>query len=169
MPADASNDSWHEAGFSRVRRYGEAEHWLAVLATCTKHGAPAVSVINAGIISHPITSEPIIALVARGGTAKLRSLRSNPKCAVVFRHRWDWVAVHGRAQLAGPDDPFMSADRDDFPRLLRDIYRAAGGRHPDLDEYDRVMASEGRTAVLIRPDRFVTNPPGTEHQEHPTP
>jgi hypothetical protein len=50
--------------------------------------------------------------------------------------------------------------------LLRDIYAAAGGQHDDLAEYDRVMASERRTAVLVTPGQFRTNPAGTEHQEH---
>jgi len=27
------------------------------------------------------------------------------------------------------------------------------------------MAAERRTAVLVTPERFATNPPGTEHQE----
>jgi hypothetical protein len=54
----------------------------------------------------------------------------------------------------------------DLRQLLRDIFAAAGGAHPDLDEYDHVMADERRTAVLLRPERFTTNPPGTEHEEH---
>ena len=54
-----------------------------------------------------------------------------------------------------------------MPRLLRDVFHAAGGAHEDLDTYDRVMATERRTAVLLRPERFATNPPGTEHEERP--
>jgi hypothetical protein len=38
-------------------------------------------------------------------------------------------------------------------RLLRDIFTAAGGTHDDWDTYDRVMAEERRTAVLIQPER----------------
>ena len=49
--------------------------------------------------------------------------------------------------------------------LLRDVYAAAGGSHPDLAAYDRVMAVERRTVVLLTPDRFATNPPGAEHVE----
>jgi len=30
-------------------------------------------------------------------------------------------------------------------------------RHDDFDEYDRVMAADGRTAVLVAPDRIITN------------
>ncbi len=35
---------------------------------------------------------------------------------------------------------------------------AAGGTHDDWDTYDRVMAEERRTAVLITPDRVYSNP-----------
>ena len=63
------------------------------------------------------------------------------------------------------DLPGLVADA--VPALLRDVFHAAGGAHDDLDAYDRAMATERRTAVLIRPERFATNPPGTEHQEHP--
>ncbi|MET8984977.1 hypothetical protein ABZW49_05990 [Nonomuraea wenchangensis] len=31
----------------------------------------------------------------------------------------------------------------------------------------RYGAAERRAAVLLRPERFTTNPPGTEHQERP--
>jgi hypothetical protein len=41
--------------------------------------------------------------------------------------------------------------------LLRDIYSAAGGVHDDWDEYDRVMAADGRLAVLISPHRILGN------------
>jgi len=37
--------------------------------------------------------------------------------------------------------------------LLRAVFTAAGGTHDDWDTYDRVMAAEGRTAVLVEPRR----------------
>jgi hypothetical protein len=48
---------------------------------------------------------------------------------------------------------------------LRDIYHAAGGNHPDLDEYDRAMAADRRTAVLLTPERFTSNPAGADHED----
>jgi hypothetical protein len=84
----------------------------------------------------------------------------------VFRAGWEWVAVQGSTELAGPEDALPGLDADGHRLLLRDIYLAAGGRHPDMDEYDAAMAREQRTAVLLTPDRFTTNPAGTEHQEH---
>ena len=46
---------------------------------------------------------------------------------------------------------------DRLPALLRDIFIAAGGTHDDWDEYDRVMAAERRTAVLVEPARILGN------------
>jgi PPOX class probable F420-dependent enzyme len=155
-----------EEGLRLVRAYGGADRWLAVLVTTRGDGQPSVSVVNAGVLPHPIDGSATVAFVARGGTAKLANLRQDPHATLVFRSGWEWVAVRGPAELAGPDDPLPGLGPDRLPTLLRDIYQAAGGQHPDMAEYDRVMAAERRTAVLLRPHRFTTNPSGTEHQEH---
>jgi pyridoxamine 5'-phosphate oxidase-like protein len=152
-------------GLALVARYGASEHWLATLTTLRTTGDPSVSVVNAGVVAHPVTGETVLGFVARGRTAKLANLRHRARAALLFRHGWEWVAAHGSTELAGPGDPLDGMPAERLPRLLRDIYLAAGGRHPDMSEYDRVMAVERRTAVLMRPDRFTTNPPGTEHKE----
>ncbi len=152
-------------GLALVRAHGAPERWLAVLVTLRADGLPSVSVVNAGILPHPVTGVPVVGLVARGATAKLANLRRDPWATLVFRAGWEWVAVHGPAALAGPDDPLPGFDAARLPALLRDIYAAAGGSHPDLAEYDRVLAADRRAAVLVTPQRFSTNPPGTEHQE----
>ena len=148
-------------GLALVRRVAAADHFLAVLVTVEAAGAPQVSVVNAGVLAHPLTARPCVALVAQGGTAKLRNLRRRPHATLVFRAGWEWVAVAGECQLAGPDDPLPGLPPDRLPGLLRDIFHAAGGSHPDLDEYDRVMAAERRTAVLVEPERVITNPHAT--------
>lgn len=150
-------------GLDLVRRYGAPEHWLAVLVTLRPDGQPSTSVVNAGVLPHPVSGAPTVAFVARGATAKLANLRRNPTATLVFRAGWEWVAVRGPVELAGPDDEL--AGLADLPASLRDIYHAAGGNHSDLDEYDREMAADRRTAVLLQPHSFVSNPPGTEHQE----
>lgn len=154
-----------DAGLELVKQLGAQDDWLAVLVTRRRSGQPATSVVNAGVLPHPLTGEPLVAFVARGGTAKLRNLRRDPEATLVFRAGWEWVAVSGRVQLAGPDDPMPGLDADGLRQLLRDIYHAAGGVHPDLAEYDRVMAADRRAAVLMTPEHFSTNPPGTEHEE----
>ena len=155
------------AGLELVARYGARERWLAVLVTLRPNGEPSTSVVNAGVLPHPVTGEEVVAFVARGATAKLANLRRHPRATLVFRSGWEWVAVTGPVELAGPDDDLPGLGADALPDLLREVFHAAGGAHDDLDIYDRIMAAERRTAVLLRPQRFATNPPGTEHQEHP--
>jgi PPOX class probable F420-dependent enzyme len=155
-----------EEGLGLVREYGAADSWLAVLVTLRESGEPATSVVNSGIVKHPVSGEDVVAFVARGNTAKTRYLRRRPLATLVFRAGWEWVSVEGEVTLAGPDDRLDGLDEPGLTKLLRDIYLAAGGQHDDLAEYDRVMASERRTAVLVTPRRFRTNPAGTEHQEH---
>jgi hypothetical protein len=41
--------------------------------------------------------------------------------------------------------------------LLREIFTAAGGHHEDFAEYDRAMAAERRTAILLTPTRLYAN------------
>jgi hypothetical protein len=156
-------------GLARVRELGAADKWLALLVTQRGAGTdPSVSLVNAGVLPHPGTGEPVVAFVARGATAKLANLRARPRATLVFHAGWEWIAVRGPVQLAGPDDPLpgVTDGADDRLRvLLRDVYTAAGGSHPDLAEYDRAMAADRRTAVLLVPERFTTNPPGAEHVE----
>jgi hypothetical protein len=88
------------------------------------------------------------------GPVKLAHLRARPQITLTFRHGWQWLAVEGRAELAGPDDPpSWPADGDRLRLLLREVFSAAGGTHDDWAEYDRVMADQRRTAVLVEPDR----------------
>ena len=148
----------HREGLQLVARLGGAEHGLAVVVTQRRDGEPSPSVVNAGVLPHPLTGDPVVAFVAVGGTAKLANLRRHPRATLVFRAGWEWVAVAGPVDLAGPDDPLAGLDPGALPRLLRDIFHAAGGTHDDLDEYDRVMAAQRRAAVLVRPERFTTNP-----------
>lgn len=60
-----------------------------------------------------------------------------------------------RAGRAGRSQPWLDPER--LRLLLREIFSAAGGEHDDWDTYDRAMAEERRTAVLVRPDRVYTN------------
>jgi len=68
-----------------------------------------------------------------------------------------WVAVTGPADIIGSGELPDGIDDDALRLLLRDVFRAAGGTHDDYDEYDRVMASEGRAAMFVTPDRILGN------------
>ena len=161
-----ANGLSQDEGLALVARHGAADHWLAVLVTRRTDGSPAPSVVNAGILPHPIHRRPVVAFVGRGRTAKLTNLRRDRLATLVFRAGWEWVSVAGPTQLAGPDDPLPGLCPEGLRVLLRDIYTAAGGHHDNLDTYDQAMTTDRRTAVLVEPARFTTNPAGTEHQEH---
>ena len=147
-----------QATLDLVRDLAAADHGLAVAVTLRGDGTPQASVVNAGVLDHPLRKDAVVAFVARAHTAKLRHLRQRPRATLVFRAGWEWVSVEGDAQLAGPDDVLEDMDANDVRLLLRAVFIAAGGRHDDFEEYDRVMAAERRTAVLIRPERITTNP-----------
>ena len=141
----------------RVRRLAAADHGLAVVATLRRDTSIQCSVVNAGVLDHPLTGKPVVAFVAMGGSRKLAHLRRRPQATVVFRSGWQWVAIEGRTSLAGPDDPLDGLDSSRIPQLLRDIFTAAGGTHEDWATYDRVMAEERRTAVFVEMDRTYSN------------
>ncbi|MET0325734.1 MAG: TIGR03618 family F420-dependent PPOX class oxidoreductase [Ilumatobacteraceae bacterium] len=135
---------------------GAQDSGLVVVATTRADGTVQASVVNAGVMAHPLTGERVVALVTYG-RAKLRNLRARPHLAVTFRAGWQWATVEGPAELIGPDDPHPAIDADALRRLLRDVFVAAGGTHDDWDEYDRVMVSQRRTAVLVTPERVYSN------------
>jgi PPOX class probable F420-dependent enzyme len=134
------------------------DHGLCVLSTLRRDGSVHASVVNAGVLNHPLTGVQVVGLVAAGGTRKLRNLRADPRATIVARAGWQWAAVEGTAEIIGPDDPHPDVDRERLRLVLQDIFRAAGGTHDDWDTYDRVMADERRAAVLLAPRRAYTNP-----------
>jgi len=135
-----------------------ADQGLCVFSTLRRDGSIQSSVVNAGVLPHPLSGESVVGLVAIGGSLKLRHLRADPRATIVARAGWQWAGVEGDAQLIGPDDPHPEVDAEGLRILLRDVFKAAGGTHDDWDTYDRVMAEERRTAVLIPPARVYTNP-----------
>jgi PPOX class probable F420-dependent enzyme len=132
------------------------DHGLCVLTTLRGDGSAQASVVNAGVLPHPVTGEQVVGLVAAGGSRKLDNLRADPRATLVARAGWQWATVEGDAEIVGPDDPYPGIN--DLKGLLRTIFQAAGGTHEDWDTYDRVMAEERRAAVLVVPRLVYTNP-----------
>jgi hypothetical protein len=130
------------------------DHGLAVVALALPDRTVHASVANAGVLDHPVTGAPVVGLVAGGGTRKLDLLRGHPRATIVLRADWQWAAVEGPAELAGPDDALAGIDAERLRLLLREIYTAAGGTHQDFGAYDRAMAAERRAAVLVTPARL---------------
>jgi PPOX class probable F420-dependent enzyme len=133
------------------------EHGLSVVSTLRADQTIQASVVNCGVLDHPVQGGRVIGFTTRGNSRKLANLRARPRLAVTVRAGWEWVTVEGAAELAGPDDPPGGPDAEGLRRLLRAVFTAAGGTHDDWATYDRVMAQERRAAVLVTPDRVYSN------------
>ena len=139
-----------------VLALGSRDHFLATVATGRADGSIQASLVNAGVMLHPLSDERVAAFVTYG-PVKLANLRARPTIAVTWRASWEWVTVEGRATLIGPNDPAPGIDAERLRLLLREIFQAAGGTHGDWDDYDRTMVEQGRTAVFVSPDRVYSN------------
>jgi hypothetical protein len=117
-------------GLERARELGSQESGLAVVIAQRQDGSSYASVVNAGVVDHPVAGGPVVGFVARGGARKLPNLRLHPRVTVVFRSGWDWAAEEGDAELAGPGDPLHGFAMTDLPRLIREVYAAARRREP---------------------------------------
>jgi PPOX class probable F420-dependent enzyme len=133
------------------------DHGLVVVSTARADGTIQSSVVNAGVLAHPITGDPVVGFVAAGSSKRLVNLRARPRTTIVIRAGWQWAGVEGPVELAGPDDHLDGIDAERLRVLLREVFEAAGGQHDDWAEYDRVMATERRVAVLVRPERVYSN------------
>jgi len=141
------------SGLEDFARLVQGDHGLVVVSTLRPDMTIQSSVVNAGVLAHPVTGEQVVGLVARGDSHRLAYLRARPRATVVVRAGWQWASVEGPVDLAGPDDPLPGVDAARLRVLLREIFTAAGGTHDDWPTYDRVMADERRVAVLVTPAR----------------
>lgn len=141
---------------AQVAELAGQEQYLAVVSTVRADGTIQSSVVNAGVLAHPVSGEEVVGFVTYG-PAKLAHLRSRPQTTLTFRSGWQWASVEGRAQLVGPDDPSPAIDDERLRVLRREVFAAAGGTHDDWDGFDRVMAEQRRTVALVAPERIYSN------------
>lgn len=78
-----------------------AERGLAVVSTVRADGTVQASLVNVGLLPHPVSGEPSLGFTTYG-KVKLGNLRARPQLAVTFRNGWQWATVEGRAQLVAP-------------------------------------------------------------------
>jgi PPOX class probable F420-dependent enzyme len=142
---------------SEFARTASRDQGLCIVSTLRADSTIQSSLVNAGVLDHPVTGEPVVAHVAYGSSRKLANLRARPQMTIVARAGWEWVGAEGTAELIGPADPREGVDAERLRLLLREIFTAAGGTHDDWDAYDKVMLEEGRTAVLVAPTRIYSN------------
>ncbi len=63
---------------------GRQDRFLAVVSTLRADGTIQSSLVNAGILSHPVSGEDVVAFVMAGKT-KLTNLRNRPQVSITFR------------------------------------------------------------------------------------
>ena len=144
------------ADLDLVQKIAGENHGLAIVSVVGSDGSIHSSLVNAGVLDHPVTGDRVVGCVLAGSARKLALVRRSGRAALAFQHGWQWVSVEGPVDIAGPDDTAVVGSTE-IPELLRVVFRAAGGTHDDWDEYDRVMAAERRPAVLLRPEHVLTN------------
>jgi PPOX class probable F420-dependent enzyme len=138
-------------------RIGAEDQGLCVVTTLRANGTIQASVVNAGVLDHPVSGVKVVGFVAMGGSRKLVNLRARPRVTMVVRSGWQWVAVEGPVELLGPDDPIAGIGAEELRLALRAVFVAAGGEHDDWDDYDRAMAAERRTMAFVLPERVYSN------------
>jgi hypothetical protein len=145
----------------QARELASREAGLAVVVTQRPDGTAQASVVNAGLILHPLTQELAVGFVVQGGARKkLANLRARPVATVVFRSGWEWVSIEGDVDLVGPDDRLEGVRPESVDAVFHEIYAAAiGGTPDDWAARDGEIQRERHAAVLVRPARVYSNPP----------
>ncbi|MFZ0667180.1 MAG: TIGR03618 family F420-dependent PPOX class oxidoreductase [Acidimicrobiales bacterium] len=134
------------------------DHCLAVVATLRPDLTIQSTIVNAGVLPHPRSGDPVVGFVTYG-QRKLVNLRTNRRVTITFRAGWRWATVEGEAEMIGPDEPKQPLSPEQFRLLLREVFTAAGGTHYDWDDYDRTMKEQRRAVVLVTPTRIYSNRP----------
>src|SRR5580692_348515 len=106
------------SGLEEFARLVDGDHGLVVVSTLRVDQTIQSSVVNAGVLPHPVSGIEVVVFVAYGG-AKLNNLRARPQLRVSFRAGWTWATFEGHAALIGPDDLHPDLDAEAVRLLLR--------------------------------------------------
>ena len=124
-----------------------AQSNVVVFTTFRRDGMPQQSLVTVGKLDGGL------AFTTRSRNAKAYNLARDPRCAIMLVRpdNRGFAVLDGSAEVQGPHN----TDADVLRLRLREVYRVAAGKeHPNWDEYDRVMAEEGRVVVLLRAGRI---------------
>ena len=134
------------------------ETGLVTVSTTQVDGRVLSSVVNCGMIEHPLTGDTCVAFVSGSKAARLKHIDRGSQVTITARRGWAWSSVTGPADLIRPEQVPETIDKEQMRLLLREVFHAAGGVHDDLEEYDRTMLQEGRVVVCVTPERVLGNP-----------
>jgi len=110
------------ADLDEFARLGRDEQGLAVVSTVRADGSAQASLVNAGVMPHPVSGEPAVAFVTYG-KVKLANLRRHPQMAATFRSGWRWATVEGRAEIIGPDWVFVRRGFSHVRQILGIVFQ----------------------------------------------
>ena len=138
--------------------YLSEETGLATVSTTQVDGRVLSSVVNCGMIEHPLTGDVCVAFVSGSKATRLKHIDRGSQVTISVRRGWAWSSATGTADLIRPEKQPEGIDTEQMRLLLREVFHAAGGVHDDLEEYDRAMAQEKRVVVCVTPERILGNP-----------
>ena len=129
---------------NEVRDFISTNH-KAVLTTYRGNGNAQMSIIVVG----PYRDGA--AFTTTADRAKLRNLKRDPRCTLLVSQDswWGFLVFEGHAEILSSENTEAEA----FRQTLRGVYRSIAGEHPNWEEYDQAMLDEGRSAVVVIPDR----------------
>lgn len=119
-------------------------HKQAIIGTVRKSGAPHLTSVLA------VYDDGRFLVSITETRAKYRNLVRDPRASLLVLGDtfWQYVVVEGRATLVHLPEAHAG---------LRDYYeKAAGGPHPNWDEYDEAMQRERRVLLELSVERFST-------------
>ena len=134
------------------------ETGLATVSTTQADGRVLSTVVNCGMIKHPLTGSTCVAFVSGGNAARLKHVDRGSQVTVSVRRGWAWSSATGPADLIRPGSLPENINAEKMRLLLRGVFHAAGGTHDDLQEYDRAMIEDKRVVVCVTPERILGNP-----------
>ncbi len=140
-------------GIDDIRRFVPLDHGLAIVSVGLPSGGVASSLVNAGVVDHPATGAPVVGFVVRGDSRKLVHLRRDPAPPSRGGPAGAGSRRAARSSWSARTTPGSASRPTTLAAHLRAVFAGAGGTHEDWDEFDRVMAAERRTAVLLQPAR----------------
>ena len=138
--------------------YLSEETGLATVSTTQADGRVLSTVVNCGMIEHPLTGDVCVAFVSGSKAARLKHIDRGSQVTISVRRGWAWSSATGPADLIRPEKLPEGINTEQMKLLLREVFHAAGGVHDDLEEYDWAMAQEKRVVVCVTPERILGNP-----------
>lgn len=117
---------------------------LGVFLTINQDGRPHASNIVYAVL------DGAVHISTRARQVKIANLRRDSRAGlhVTSDDFGSWAVVEGRATLT----PITTSPDDDTAVLLRRVYEAIRGPHPDWDEFNQAMIDQQRLVVSLVAD-----------------